>query len=454
MGKSLIFDSDGFQIVQKKTKQRVPNNKKNKDKNGSPAFGLHGTAEDQLGSASCVVTPSNGDAKQKERKDGRGEATRREEEEKDIERIRKEIVDMSEVIGDGEGGCGVKGSGLGCLFVEELWGRVCEWLGECCCEGEGNQKKKEGGEEEEEGRDLGKYDSVLNGVDVICYGLGKLSQSKTAKVQCAVLLALIDKLPQRYTDKESPSSTRSCSSSSSSTGVSWESELHSPLQSTPNRVLCYDPVMNHIEREIISRLGMTWIPENEMCARVCTHSANTAPLYRRTVYYMPHCDGVLYENVVQANHRHSIGEKEEEGMSSYPRCSALRNICIIGNSFSNYELRWVESKLREQIPLIYDHLLGLQAQKKEEEAEEGESKRGKTKQKGRKKKATLPSTCSSFLPLRLKESKLCNFEDVSSTSGVEESPSSGYIPIKMPLPDWRRNEVFNDTAVHVFECER
>ncbi|KAJ1814030.1 hypothetical protein LPJ75_002943 [Coemansia sp. RSA 2598] len=109
--------------------------------------------------------------------------------------------------------------------------------------------------------------------EIVCYGMGSPSSSQVSQWQLALILEINDvfKLP----------------------------------------VLAFDPVTSDCDIEVLSKLGVSAIPENEEAKRRAS---------RKTLFFMPHCEQFLYENVVAAN-----WSKE-----------TLGRVMVVGNRFSGY----------------------------------------------------------------------------------------------------------------------
>eukprot|EP00126_Sphaerothecum_destruens_P001248 Sdes_comp13686_c0_seq1m3270 len=134
------------------------------------------------------------------------------------------------------------------------------------------------------------------GCDIVCYGLGKLS-SEITKLQFSLLLCLM---------------TEFCQKSSSCV----------------NEIYCYDPIFDSTDIELIHHFGMHVFSENDMGNRKCREG-------HQTIFYMPHCESFLYQNVVQTNRL------------------CLDKIAVLGNSFSQYCLKTSDSKLKLELPFVY-----------------------------------------------------------------------------------------------------
>ena len=67
---------------------------------------------------------------------------------------------------------------------------------------------------------------------------------------------------------------------------------HFAAAAAAGRALIYDPVMSRDDHEIMQRCKLQPMPEDEKGAR-----AAGGP----TLFYMPHCEAVLYDNLLKAN---------------------------------------------------------------------------------------------------------------------------------------------------------
>ena len=90
----------------------------------------------------------------------------------------------------------------------------------------------------------------------------------------------------------------------------------------------YDPALTNGEKSAIAADGVLVIAENEECRR-CVGEDNT-------MFYMPHCDRPMYENVLWANWQTRF----------------LTRFVIFGNSFRLIGERVPSSKLKEETPLL------------------------------------------------------------------------------------------------------
>ena len=90
----------------------------------------------------------------------------------------------------------------------------------------------------------------------------------------------------------------------------------------------FEPVLGADELRAAELLGCTLIPDNEECRRSVTQP---------TLFFMPHCGARLYNNVLYANW-------SPEG---------VRNVVIVGNSFSGYALRHTAARLKECVPYLF-----------------------------------------------------------------------------------------------------
>lgn len=139
-------------------------------------------------------------------------------------------------------------------------------------------------------RDIDHCETVT--VDMICYGLGLISSCPIARYQFSLLLLLT-----------------------------------SYLRIDPKRCHLYDPVFSDTDRALVAQRGFSLIPCNEEGWR---------PVDSPTIFYMPHCGKLLYDNVLRAN------------WSS----DRLASVIIIGNRFSHYRERLLRSQLEREAPCI------------------------------------------------------------------------------------------------------
>ena len=96
------------------------------------------------------------------------------------------------------------------------------------------------------------------------------------------------------------------------------------------RAFLFDPVLTPDEKAAIEADDVTIIPENEECRRCVENDASV------TLFYMPHCDRPMYENVLWANWRPDL----------------LSRVVFFGNSFRLIGERVPSSRLKEETPLL------------------------------------------------------------------------------------------------------
>ncbi|RMX68656.1 hypothetical protein KXD40_000880 [Peronospora effusa] len=142
---------------------------------------------------------------------------------------------------------------------------------------------------------------------IIGYGLGSFCASSNAVHQLGFLVALKRALDEKF-----------CSSG--------DAKVSKMSDGIPHGVEIYDPAMNKSDAFIAEQFQLKVIQENEHARRhvVCN-----------TVFFMPHCDKVLYENVLACNWG-----------------PAMKKLVIIGNSFSAYGDRVLAAEEREQLLLV------------------------------------------------------------------------------------------------------
>ncbi|PVU91463.1 hypothetical protein BB559_004123 [Furculomyces boomerangus] len=118
-------------------------------------------------------------------------------------------------------------------------------------------------------------------MEIVAYGIGMISESRTSQLQFAFLLLLMEEL-----------------------GL--------------DQAYAFDPVSNEHDKEVYSHYGMSYIDKNENGCRVATE---------KTLFYMPHCEGFLYESVLVANKTEDISNKCFDGW---------KKLAIVGNNFSEF----------------------------------------------------------------------------------------------------------------------
>lgn len=104
-------------------------------------------------------------------------------------------------------------------------------------------------------------------------------------------------------------------------GVLLASELRVP----PERVRFFDPVLSDADAMVLRDVGATPIVEDEEGRRAATSPA--------TLFYMPHCEAWLYDNLVAAH-----CARAERAVGAPP--GGLARVVVLGNSFDRYEERW------------------------------------------------------------------------------------------------------------------
>ncbi|KAJ2725280.1 hypothetical protein GGI07_001413 [Coemansia sp. Benny D115] len=122
-------------------------------------------------------------------------------------------------------------------------------------------------------KQMEKHQQLINRFDpqeVVCYGIGSPATSLVSQWQMALLMEL------GYTN------------------------IHA-----------FDPVMSDVDQLVLEKLHIQIIPTNEEGARKAV---------KRTLFYMPHCEQFLYENLVCANWSRDL----------------LPNVLVIGNGFASY----------------------------------------------------------------------------------------------------------------------
>ncbi|XP_002978884.2 protein SENSITIVITY TO RED LIGHT REDUCED 1 [Selaginella moellendorffii] len=147
------------------------------------------------------------------------------------------------------------------------------------------------------GASVGESLAAMGVENLVVYGLGRISRSESSRLQLALVLLLRQ-------DRVLP---EDC--------LIW----------------VFDPVLTACEWRILRQLECRAIDSNELGLR---------KVEEPTLFFMPHCESHLYDNVVKAN------------------WGSLGKIAILGNSFASYMERWtIYPNQKGSRP---DHLLAIQ----------------------------------------------------------------------------------------------
>ncbi|OMJ28738.1 SRR1-like protein [Smittium culicis] len=168
----------------------------------------------------------------------------------------------------------------------------------------------------------------FNPDEIVCYGIGSFSALSAAQIQLALLLVIKDELLQNCPSNP-PSTTATISNSTNNSN-------------TCLRVLAYDPVFSDSDTKLLNHFGILIIPTNEAAKRYALSN---------TLFYMPHCEAFLYDNLLSANstthHPTSTSTSipslpsdcskpnPRTSASAEPKLSNLSRLMIIGNDLSN-----------------------------------------------------------------------------------------------------------------------
>ncbi|KAK3245326.1 sensitivity to red-light reduced protein, variant 2 [Cymbomonas tetramitiformis] len=231
--------------------------------------------------------------------------------------------------------------------------RSAELLNALSAQGTGSETSGNAAEQsrqqEKSARKWGKSssDRVQAAKDRIERGLEELQRAPFYEKLCRHFSKhfLVDKRQERGNDTDSEGHTRVQESSQAEFG-NWR--WISSCEGLPNvvvyglgsvtgsglegRAQAYDPVSTEVDDEVLAAYGIQSIKEDEGGARTATS---------HTIFFMPHCEARLYDNLLQAN------------WSEHQ----LAKVTIIGNSFKTYEDRWdLKSLTAEGRP---KHILAL-----------------------------------------------------------------------------------------------
>ncbi|CAM6091385.1 unnamed protein product [Calypogeia fissa] len=159
--------------------------------------------------------------------------------------------------------------------------------------GSGDEEEEDEEEEEEEEdpherfNEEGKEQSLRRPkVELVVYGVGSITDSEISRCQLSLALLMKKKFAERICD-----------------------------------VVVYDPVMSPLDRSVMVQLGFSPLENNDGGRR---------PLNGPTLFFMPHCDFELYEEVLQEN----------------LKPNTVDQMVILGNSFRTYHYRSSVSQLQ------------------------------------------------------------------------------------------------------------
>jgi hypothetical protein len=144
--------------------------------------------------------------------------------------------------------------------------------------------------------------------EIVCYGIGDIINSNTARLQLALALSLA-----------------------------------SGLGLDRSAVSFFDPVLTQGGDRVLTDLGITVTQENENCRRRVPDGGNS-------LFFMPHCDREMYNNVIGANivgagNPGDAGVQADASAAEEPAAgddggsTAFTQLSILGNSFNAYEER-------------------------------------------------------------------------------------------------------------------
>ncbi|OAF67267.1 hypothetical protein A3Q56_05014 [Intoshia linei] len=137
---------------------------------------------------------------------------------------------------------------------------------------------------------------------VVCYGIGPFSYNRSSLVQFCFLVSLV-----------------------------------SNFNVSPTAVFFFDPCFNSVEKEFIRHFNYNIIEINEYGKRKANSTGNT-------LFFMPHCDRLLIENVIMAN-------SNEE---------SLNKVILVGNSIGSFFISVPSRIARADFPYMFYALDVLQ----------------------------------------------------------------------------------------------
>lgn len=156
-------------------------------------------------------------------------------------------------------------------------------------------------------------------IQIVAYGIGSIESYEIPRLQLALALRLKEELGAK---------------------------VAGPIE-------VFDPVLSAVECAVLVSLGCTVIANDE-----CGRREAADP----TLFYMPHCEAVLYDNLLSSNWKPAM----------------LRRMIVLGNSFGAYDRTVNEFRgINGSVPLEVDcrHLLGIRRYVLEVEMEETNNSR-------------------------------------------------------------------------------
>jgi hypothetical protein len=144
--------------------------------------------------------------------------------------------------------------------------------------------------------------------ELVVYGLGSVEGSRVSRHQAALatLLASSDVLP------------RVAEVAAARAAATEAAEGAAAGDAAPPRfgIVAYDPCFSRVDKQLLARLGVTVLEQDERCARRAARPA--------ALFYLPHLEAPLTDSLLEANWTRA----------------RLRRTAILGNAFSQYAERW------------------------------------------------------------------------------------------------------------------
>lgn len=149
------------------------------------------------------------------------------------------------------------------VFHDSLLSKLQPFLGDAPANGGGEQRSEHAGAGGLLAEASAASRSLVDAVDVVAYGVGPFGVSAVSRYQLAEAMAL-----HRWL----------CAM------INAPGSVSAPL--------LFDPILGPSEVEVAAKLGFDVIPENEQGRHLVS---------RRTIFFMPHCDLHLYNNLLASN---------------------------------------------------------------------------------------------------------------------------------------------------------
>ncbi|KAG2446268.1 hypothetical protein HXX76_000857 [Chlamydomonas incerta] len=176
---------------------------------------------------------------------------------------------------------------------------------------------------------------------LVVYGLGSPHESRVSRYQLALVLLLRDQVLPGL--RQEPGSGPGPGAAGAEAGAEEAGPMPSEgvagaaaasVLQQGGAVELYDPAFDDVDMLALQKLGLQVIAVNEDGARRVSEP---------TLFYLPHCEGVLCDALLGANWSagdSSSGDSGGGGGGTSGAGGGLPSVVILGNSFRTYQDRW------------------------------------------------------------------------------------------------------------------